>query len=112
MRRWGFHCATDGCLLPHPEFCPEANVPGYNRSDRSFTAKRADRRGAKDEWGFSMDEDVSHLCHDGNCVNPGPIVIERSCLNKTRNYCGLLGALADFGEFECECGAQPKCMFR
>lgn len=30
---------------------------------------------------------VSHLCHNGGCVNPGHLMVEESTLNKDRNSC-------------------------
>jgi hypothetical protein len=105
MERKGFFVTVDGCLLPYSYYrksCKGDKLKGHQRSASFFFGRTPDRSIKVNQHGWPCDEQVSHLCHRIDCINPVHLVIEERWKNLKRNYCGFSGA--------CDCGSVPKCV--
>jgi len=102
----GFHVTADGCILPYKyywsSFLKGDKNKGHQRSYAFFRQRRADKQDKVTQYGWPAKEQISHLCHRENCVNPLHLVAEPQWCNLRRNFCGLDG--------ECTCGMVPSCL--
>lgn len=104
----GFFVFETGCILPDPYY-RKKGVEGPARVrahtsvykaivDPEFENKNTNER---DERGWPITPELSHLCHWNACCNPLHIVSEPRWKNWKRLYCGSTG--------QCDCGMLPKC---
>lgn len=56
----------------------------------------------RDERGWPVGHEISHLCHWGVCCNPAHMVAEPRWKNWKRLYCGASG--------RCDCNVEPACV--
>lgn len=102
----GFHVTADGCIFPYKyywsSFQKGDKNKGHQRSFAFFHRRRADKQDKINEYGWPAKEQISHLCHRENCINPLHLVAEPQWCNLRRNYCGLEG--------KCTCGMHPSCL--
>jgi len=107
MEAKGFFITTDGCIFPHKYYW-SSNEKGDQHSGHvrsiDFFVHRQRLQTGQNEFGWPANEQVSHLCHRENCVNPLHLTIEPQWCNLRRNFCGANGA--------CSCGQQPACTQR
>jgi len=101
-----FHVTGDGCIFPYRYFWSSNTkghkLSGHRRSVAFFTHRALNSSVSVNQYGWPMTEQVSHLCHRENCVNPQHLIVEAQWCNLRRNYCGLTG--------HCTCGMQPACL--
>lgn len=105
IERKGFLVTVDGCMLPYSYYrksCKGDKLKGHQRSAHFFFGREPDRSIKVNQHGWPCDEQISHLCHRIDCINPLHLVIEERWKNAKRNFCGLNG--------ECDCGLSPKCL--
>jgi len=102
----GFHVTADGCIFPYKyywsSFSKGDKNKGHQRSYAYFYQRRLDGEAKVTHLGWPAREQISHLCHRENCVNPLHLVVEPQWCNQRRNYCGLNGS--------CTCGMNPPCL--
>jgi len=105
MENKGLFVTLDGCIFPHKYYW-SSNKQGdkYSGHLRSadYFLQRQRLPGVPNQYGWPTEEQVSHLCHRENCINPMHLTIEAQWKNLRRNYCGLQG--------DCTCGSQPACL--
>lgn len=106
MESKGFHVSADGCIFPYRYFWSSNirghKLSGHRRSNSFFLHRVINSSASVNQYGWPTTEQVSHLCHRENCVNPQHLLVEPQWCNLRRNYCGLAGA--------CSCGMQPACL--
>jgi len=102
----GFHVTDDGCIFPYKyywsSFGKGHKNKGHQRSYAFFYQRRLDNQLKVTKLGWPATEQISHLCHRENCVNPLHLVVEAQWCNQRRNFCGLGG--------QCTCGMKPPCL--
>lgn len=110
MERKGFRVTKDiGCLIPDEQYGTYqqgAKVKGHQRSF-AFFANWCPKQGdaaVRNEYGWPMNLQISHLCHRRSCCRIDHLVAEEQWRNLKRNYCGFGG--------ECDCGSELKCLRR
>lgn len=110
MERKGFRVTKDtGCLIPDEQYGTYqqgATVKGHQRSF-AFFANWCPKQGAsaiRNEFGWPMNLQISHLCHRRSCCRIDHLVAEEQWRNLKRNYCGSSGS--------CDCGSSIKCLRR
>lgn len=110
MERKGFRVTKDsGCLIPDEQYGTYqqgATVKGHQRAF-GFFAHWVPTQGAqaiRNEWGWPMTLQISHLCHRRSCCRIDHLVAEEQWRNIKRNYCGFSGV--------CDCGNTVPCLRR
>lgn len=110
MERKGFRVTKDiGCLIPDEQYGTYqggATIKGHQRAFAFFARwcpEHADEA-TRNEYGWPVDLQVSHLCHRRSCCRMDHIVAEEQFRNLKRNYCGANGV--------CDCGNEIKCLRR
>jgi len=106
MQKYGFYVCSTGCILPYKyyqkTFEASDNLKGHERAAHMFFGRECDRTAKTNQFGWPCDEQISHLCHNPDCINPMHMVIEPRWKNVKRNYCGINGT--------CDCGVLPACV--
>jgi hypothetical protein len=106
IQKYGFFVCSTGCLLPYQYYRRTSRagdkLKGHQRAVHFFLGRECDRTARTNQFGWPCDEQVSHLCHNPDCINPLHIVIEPRWKNVKRNYCGINGS--------CDCGVLPACV--
>lgn len=106
MEEKGFHVTADGCIFPYKYFWSSHKaghkISGHRRSFDFFYHRQDYNGPSQNQYGWPCAQQISHLCHRENCVNPQHLVQEAQWCNLRRNYCGLNG--------DCTCGMQPACL--
>jgi len=106
MQKYGFFVCSSGCILPYKyyqkTFEAGDSLKGHQRAAHMFLGKECDLTLKTNQFGWPCDEQISHLCHNPDCINPTHIVIEARWKNVKRNYCGINGT--------CDCGVLPACV--
>eukprot|EP00877_Chromochloris_zofingiensis_P008714 jgi/Chrzof1/4096/Cz13g20070.t1 len=110
MERKGLRVTKDtGCLIPDEQYGiyqQGATVKGHQRSF-AFFANWCPKQGIsaiRNEFGWPMNLQISHLCHRRSCCRIDHLVAEEQWRNLKRNYCGFNG--------QCDCGNTLKCLRR
>jgi hypothetical protein len=110
MERKGFRVTKDiGCLIPDEQYGTYkqgATIKGHQRTF-AFFGHWCPRQGetvTRNEYGWPLELQVSHLCHRRSCCRVDHLVAEEQWRNIKRNFCGLHG--------ECDCGNPIKCLRR
>jgi hypothetical protein len=108
MERKGFRVTKDiGCLIPHEQYSTYqqgATVKGHRRTFAFFGRWLPSNVVLRNEYGWPMQPQVSHLCHRRSCARPDHLIAEEQWRNIKRNYCGHDGV--------CDCGNTIKCLRR
>eukprot|EP00878_Enallax_costatus_P000893 GHUV01001020.1.p1 GENE.GHUV01001020.1~~GHUV01001020.1.p1 ORF type:complete len:327 (+),score=92.26 GHUV01001020.1:641-1621(+) len=110
MERKGFRVTDDiGCLIPDEQYGTYqqgATVKGHQRSFAFFAhwAPKQAPAAIRNEHGWPMNLQISHLCHRRSCCRVDHLVCEEQWRNIKRNFCGAGG--------ECDCGSAIKCLRR
>lgn len=112
MERKGFRVTADtGCLIPEEQYSTYqqgAAVKGHQRSFQFFARwSPASATGAevlRNEFGWPMFPQISHLCHRRSCCRIDHLIAEEQWRTLKRNYCGFYG--------RCDCGNDIKCIRR
>lgn len=110
MERKGFRVTKDkGCLIPDAQYSTYqggATLKGHQRSFQFFARWMARAKGdtVRNEYGWPMSPQISHLCHRRSCCRIDHLVAEEQWRNLKRNYCGYHGS--------CDCGSEIKCLRR
>lgn len=110
MERKGFRVTKDtGCLIPDEQYGTYqqgATVKGHQRSFGFFAGwvPRQGTQAIRNEWGWPMNLQISHLCHRRSCCRIDHLVAEEQWRNIKRTYCGCGGT--------CDCGNAVKCLRR
>jgi Zinc-binding loop region of homing endonuclease len=108
MERKGFLVTKDtGCLIPHEQYCTHqqgATIKGYQRTFAFFAQWCPTKGTLRNQWGWPMQPQISHLCHRRSCARPDHIIAEEQWRNMKRNFCGASGS--------CDCGNEIKCLRR
>jgi len=107
MEKKGFLITDDiGCILPYSYYCKSNEkgdqLKGHERSVHFFFGYSINKSPMINQHGWPCDENISHLCHRVDCINPLHLVIEEKWKNMKRNYCGIDGI--------CDCGIIPQCL--
>jgi len=109
LRKWkqiekkGFLVTTTGCLLPakcHQQANSEKKT-AHSVAMELFWGKKSDPKIWKNEDGWPMREQISHLCHYNLCCSYKDLEISPQWKILKRNYCGAKGF--------CDCGCEPAC---
>lgn len=110
MERKGFRVTKDiGCLIPDEQYGvyqAGATLKGHQRAF-SFFANWCPSQGPaaiRNEFGWPMNLQISHLCHRRSCCRIDHLIAEEQWRNLKRNYCGMDG--------ECDCGSSIECLRR
>lgn len=108
MERKGFRVTADiGCMIPDEQYSTYqqgATVKGHQRTFAFFGQWRPGVSDLRNEFGWPMQPQISHLCHRRSCARPDHLIVEEQWRNLKRNYCGLNGV--------CDCGNEIKCLRR
>jgi len=106
MQKYGFFILTTGCIMPYKYFRKTFKtghkLKGHQRAVHCFLNRTPDQTVRVNQHGWPCGEQISHLCHNPDCVNPEHLVIEPQWKNLRRNYCGENG--------HCDCGMTPRCV--
>lgn len=99
----GFYVFENGCILPHPYYSKKgkdgpARFRGHKAS-MSLFKKTLVSASDRNEDGWPMQMEISHLCHRPSCLNPDHLLWEPRWKNWKRLYC-----------FGCDCGVTPACL--
>lgn len=108
----GLIVLESGCIIPHPYYRKKgiegpARVRGPVAAVEALVAPGIDRRQddtLRNEDGWPLQMEISHLCHNPACCAPGHLHVEERWKNWRRNYCGSSG--------QCDCRMQPACLAR
>jgi hypothetical protein len=108
MERKGFRVTKDtGCLIPHEQYCTYqqgSTLKGYHRAFMFFGRWRPAAGTLRNQFGWPMTPQISHLCHRRACCRIDHLVAEEQWRNLKRNYCGHDGV--------CDCSNEIKCIKR
>lgn len=110
MERKGFRVTKDtGCLIPDAQYSTYqggATLKGHQRSFQFFGRwmPKAKEETVRNEYGWPMNPQISHLCHRRSCCRIDHLVAEEQWRNLKRNYCGYHGS--------CDCGSEIECLRR
>jgi len=111
MQEKGFLITSDsGCILPYEYYRASEKgrghpFKGHQRACWFFYGRLPAKKNSpcpRNEFGWPSHEEVSHLCHRGDCVRADHIVMEEFWRNRKRNFCGSSG--------HCDCGNAVKCV--
>jgi hypothetical protein len=109
---------TDSCVIKTPE--GKGSASGKGRASIAISKKKLKKgspHGDKQKMFYrylalcadtlqsppSEADDASHLCHNGQCINPRHLNVENVALHRKRPQCAAKG--------ECVCGNEVKCIF-
>lgn len=100
----GFFVFETGCILPHPYYSKKgkdgpARFRGHKISFLLFHEVPPPAKSDRNEDGWPLENEISHLCHWPACMNPHHLVSEPRWKNWKRLYC-----------FGCDCNVQPACL--
>lgn len=101
----GFFVFENGCILPHPYYSKKgkdgpARFRGHKVSLKLFKLiDKEPKVQIKNDDGWPMNKEISHLCHWNSCMNPDHLIYEPRWKNWKRLYC-----------FGCDCNNQPPCL--
>lgn len=105
----GFRVNSIGCVFPHEYYQKNGKLgpsrtPGPKTSVKFFLNQQPDAGNdtLKNELGWPIRKEISHLCHDSRCISPNHLVVEERWKNWKRMYCGRSG--------QCDCGMDPPCL--
>jgi hypothetical protein len=112
MERKGFRVTADtGCLIPEEQYSTYqqgATLKGHQRSFQFFgrwsPALLTGAEVLRNEFGWPISPQISHLCHRRSCCRIDHLIAEEQWRNLKRNYCGFSG--------ECDCGNDVQCIRR
>lgn len=108
MERKGFRVTKDiGCLIPHEQYCTYqggATLKGHQRTFAFFGKWCPEASVLRNQYGWPISPQISHLCHRRSCCRPDHLIAEEQWRNQKRNYCGHDG--------ECNCANEIKCLKR
>jgi Zinc-binding loop region of homing endonuclease len=110
MERKGFRVTKDtGCLIPDEQYATYqqgATVKGHQRSFAFFGhwVPKQDGQATRNEFGWPMNLQISHVCHRRSCCRIDHILAEEQWRNLKRNFCGASG--------RCDCGNETQCLRR
>mmetsp|Transcript_4531 Transcript_4531/g.13733 ORF Transcript_4531/g.13733 Transcript_4531/m.13733 type:complete len:266 (+) Transcript_4531:101-898(+) len=104
----GFFVYETGCVLPDVYY-RKKGVEGPARIKAHHAAFVAlveptfknVTESERDERGWPVSREISHLCHWNACCNPSHMISEPRWSNWKRLYCGRSG--------KCDCGMEPQC---
>jgi hypothetical protein len=106
VEKFGFFVTKHGCLLPYKYYrrtnAKAAKQKGHQRAAHFFFGREPKQEECVNDFGWPCDEQISHLCHHPDCLNPLHLSIEARWRNLKRNYCGFNGT--------CDCGVTPPCL--
>jgi len=107
IEKYGFFVTTEECIMPYLYYRGsnkqvDNSIKGHIRACHFFFAKQPGNVEKTNAFGWPCQEQVSHLCHNVDCINPLHLTIESQWKNLKRNYCGFNG--------KCDCGVIPKCV--
>lgn len=71
----------NGCILPHPYYSKKgkdgpARFRGHQASIKMFHKAPIPVVAEKNDDGWPMENEISHLCHWSSCMNPDHLVWE------------------------------------
>lgn len=100
----GFLVFETGCILPHPYYSKKgkdgpARFRGHKISMKLFHKIKTSESSERNEDGWPLTPEVSHLCHWPACMNPMHLISEPRWKNWKRLYC-----------FGCDCNVVPPCV--
>lgn len=100
----GFFVFETGCILPHPYYSKKgkdgpARFRGHKASMKLFHNVLVPSIADRNEDGWPMIPEITHLCHWPACMNPDHLIWEPRWKNWKRLYC-----------FGCDCNNQPACL--
>ena len=113
MMEKGVLVTSDGCICPHEQYGVRdkgSTLRGHLRSAYFFTGvtparmAKGKQQTERDNNGWPLDSQISHLCHRGWCVRPDHLQQELRVMSLRRNWCGILGGGG------CDCGMTPPCV--
>lgn len=99
----GFFVFANGCILPHPYYSKKgkdgpARFRGHKAVAKLFK-HASTSTDLKNDDGWPMTPEISHLCHWSSCMNPDHLIFEPRWKNWKRLYC-----------FGCDCNVTPACL--
>ncbi len=88
----GFFVFETGCILPHPYYSKKgkdgpARFRGHQVSIKMFHQAPPPVAAEKNDDGWPIVYEISHLCHWSSCMNPNHLVWEARWKNWKRLYC-------------------------
>jgi len=100
----GFFVFETGCILPHPYYSKKgkdgpARFRGHKVSLEMFHDVLTPPSAERNEDGWPLMLETSHLCHWPACLNPDHLISEPRWKNWKRLYC-----------FGCDCNTEPACL--
>lgn len=100
----GFFVFENGCILPHPYYSKKgkdgpARLRGHKASMNIFHPPKTETDVDRNEDGWPINMEISHLCHWSACMNPNHLLWEPRWKNWKRLYC-----------FGCDCNNTPSCL--
>lgn len=99
----GFYVFDTGCITPNPYYSRKGkDGPARFRGDKTslnLFHSVSSTKEAKNEDGWPMIGETTHLCHMNACMNPEHLIFEPRWKNWKRLYC-----------FGCDCNVQPPCL--
>lgn len=104
MQELGFLMdAESGCMYPYENFSSSSKgrPKGHKVAAYFFKGGQLPKYDPH-KFGWPVIAQVSHLCHNKDCVNPNHLIYEPQWKNLKRNFCGDSG--------KCDCGVKPSCL--
>lgn len=108
VEKMGFRVTTTGCLIPHENYTSQSRskTVACEVALKVFwgQARRGETTGTRNDFGWPMADQISHLCHNNSCCAYHCLELSPQWKNLKRNYCGFNGT--------CDCGLVPACRDR